>query len=149
MRWTTAAVIALVATAGGCLDPDVGGLEVPFCVDEDGDPSVDVSFSADIMPLFERTIAGCTWCHSPNASDPVGITVGGLDLSSHKQLMKGGSTSSGTIVVAGAPCVSVLYLKLTTAPGSGSRMPRNGPPHFTTEELQLVHDWIAEGGLDN
>ena len=60
-----------------------------------------------------------------------------------------GANSAATIVVPGAPCESVLYLKLSAAPPSGARMPANGPPFFTTDELTLVHDWIAEGGLEN
>jgi len=149
MRWLTPGIIALAITAGGCLDPDVGSLQVPFCANDDSDPSKAVSFTGDILPLFERTIAGCNWCHSPSASKPVGITFGGLDLSDFDSLMDGGFNSAGSIVVNGAPCDSVLYLKLTAAPPSGARMPKNGPPHFTSDELLLVHDWIAEGGLEN
>ena len=134
---------------GGCMDPDVGPLQVPFCTNVDTDPDVSVSFTEDVLPLMHRSVGGCLGCHDPTIGDAVGVAVSGLDLSSYNALLAGGANSASTIVVPGAPCDSVLYRKLTTAPGSGARMPKNGPPFFTPSELQIVHDWIAEGGLEN
>jgi hypothetical protein len=61
----------------------------------------------------------------------------------------GGFHSGAQIVVAGDPCASIMYQKLSDAPPFGSRMPLNGPPFWTDDELQLLHDWIAEGASDN
>ena len=136
-------------TAPACMDPDVGQLQVPFCADFDTNPDVDVSFTEDVFPLIHRTIGGCMGCHNAAVGNAVGVAVSGLDLSNYGALLAGGANSASTIVVPGAPCDSVLYLKLTTAPPSGARMPKNGPPFFTPDELLIVHDWIAEGGLEN
>ena len=144
---TLALCLSVVAQA--CLDPDVGDLVVPFCQDVDSNPAASVSFADDIMPLLQRPLAGCDGCHDPQSLSAPGFTIGGLDLTSHATLLAGGANSAATIVVPGAPCESVLYLKLSAAPPSGARMPANGPPFFTTDELTLVHDWIAEGGLEN
>ena len=138
-----------VVVTKGCMDPDVGALQVPFCTDEDTDPDREVSYAMDIAPLFARSVGGCVMCHIPTGPSPIGISIGGLDLSDYDTLMDGGVNSSSTIVVPGAPCDSELYLKLTAAPPTGARMPANGPPFFTSDEMLLVHDWIAEGGLDN
>ena len=139
----------LGASCLGPLEPDVGPLVNPFCSDEDSDPDTDVSFSQDLMPLFMRDVGGCPACHLPGGETPVGITVGGLDLSTYETLFQGGVQSQGDIVLPGQPCDSVLYEKLSAGPPFGSRMPLNGPPFFTEAELMIVHDWIAEGALEN
>ena len=152
MRWLplVALLVGVPMVSGpGCLDPDVGPLQVPFCVDDDSDSSRSVSYAADIEPLFNNDSTGCADCHLPGGQSPIGISIGGLDLTSFSTLSTGGATSSQSIIVPGKPCKSVLYLKLTAAPPSGARMPATGPPFFTASEIQLVHDWIAEGAHDN
>lgn len=150
---TTFAMLALLCVAvPGCLgplEPDVGDLEVAFCANEDSDPDSDVSFLDDIVPLLLRDAGGCQSCHLPASATPIGISVGGLDLSSYTTLLAGGVNSADDIVVPGQPCDSVLFQKLSPAPPFASRMPLSGPPFLTTSELQLVNDWIAEGADDN
>ena len=53
------------------------------------------------------------------------------------------------IVVAGKPCDSSLLHKLGPAPPYGARMPYNGPPYYSLDDLGLLRDWIAEGAHDN
>ena len=53
------------------------------------------------------------------------------------------------IVVPGDPCRSIILHKLSATPPFGARMPLDGPAYLSTEELLLVHDWIAEGAEDN
>jgi hypothetical protein len=43
----------------------------------------------------------------------------------------------------------MLIQKLGAGPPFGSRMPLNGPPFWNSDELKLLHDWIAEGASDN
>lgn len=140
-------VIALVGPLGplvaACdLAPDTGPPRSDRCSDEDGDPARAVSFTRDVRPLFARL---CAVCHYPGGDDPIGLREGGLDLSSHARLVEGGVRSAGTIVQPGAPCASVLYLKVTPGPPFGARMPLDGPPYLTADEQALIHDWIAEG----
>lgn len=150
-----AALVAALATAAGCsLVPDVGPRlagdaadasddAAGSCDNTDSRPSGQpVSFINDIQPLISRGMGGCG-CHL-NGTKP-----GGLDLSSLSTLRMGGFNSGPQIIVAGDPCSSILYQKLSDTPPFGSRMPRSGPPFWTTEELQLLHDWIAEGAIDN
>jgi hypothetical protein len=64
-------------------------------------------------------------------------------------MRRGGVTTGVRIVIDADPCRSTLVDKISRTPDFGSRMPLSGPPYFTPEEVQLVHDWIAEGADNN
>ena len=140
----------LLAGLWACeLDPDVGPLQRARCSNEDSDPDNTMSYTRDIETIWIRSVSGCgAGCHDPGSDSPIGVTVGGLDLTSYEQLLRGGARSSGNIVVPGKPCESILYLKLTPTPPFGNTMPAGGSP-LSLEDRQLVHDWIAEGARDN
>lgn len=147
------ALLVLAFVLASCLDsyrPDVGPPVREICVDQDSDPAETVSF-ADIqaMILDADRPTRCLNCHDPAAETPIGVEIGGLVLVDWDSLIEGGVNSGAEIVVPGKPCESVLYQKLTAGPPFGSRMPFNGPPFLTDDELQLVHDWIAEGASSN
>ena len=136
-------------TAGCALAPDVGPLLPSACSDADGQPGSTVSFAAQIRPILDRPMAGCS-CHLPAAGEPGTATQqSGLSLGSYASLREGGTNSGPQIVIAGQPCASILYQKVSDAPPFGSRMPLSGPPFLTSDELQLLHDWIAEGAANN
>jgi hypothetical protein len=133
------------------LAPDVGEVRAGLCKPEDSDLTRTVSWENELLPLIKRAngTGGCS-CHLPTNRRTSGIDVGGLDMSTHEKLMKGGKTSTAdTIVVPGDPCASVLLQKTSSAPPFGSRMPSDGPPYFTPFERTLLSDWIAEGAHDN
>ncbi len=143
-------LLALLLTGGACdLEPDVGPPSQARCVDGDSDPDGRVSFALDVMPIFARDVVGCARCHDPGRAGAVGAQLSGLDLSSYDAALEGGARSTATLVVPGEPCDSVLYQKLLPGPPFGGRMPLDGPPYLSNRELQLIHDWIAEGALDN
>lgn len=158
VRFTVAAAVAvtvaIAVAAGGCvLDevaPEVGPPLAGACDPADSDPDVDVSFARDLRPLLDRPRgeAGCS-CHTPTNGTPSGIALGGLDLGSYHAMRQGGVNTGGAIVVPGDPCASELVIKLSDTPAFGARMPLDGPPYLGPEELQLIHDWIAEGAEDN
>lgn len=132
------------------VEPDVGQLQASSCVNEDSDPSEEVSFQDDIvLPVFMKEGTGCLQCHAPDAPTPLGFEVGGLDLSTYAAAARGGANSDGTAVIPGQPCQSIMFQKVSAAPPFGGRMPLNGPPYLSEEELQLVHDWISEGAKNN
>jgi hypothetical protein len=148
--------IVLLAACEITYEPDVGPLQatqpdagmqtdggfVSTGPCTDSDPSTPVSFSLHVRPLTTKSPGGCVFCH--------GVTqTSGFSLGSYESLRRGGQTSGTRIVVPGKPCESVLLQKLGLAPPFGSRMPYNGPPYFTSAELTIVRDWIAEGALNN
>jgi hypothetical protein len=143
-----------LALGAGCLldpiEPDVGPVLAGTCDPSDSDPDVEISFSLDIRPLMNRPRgeAGCS-CHTPTNGNPSGIALGGLNLGSYQSLRQGGRVSGSELVVEGDPCASVIMEKVSDTPSFGARMPLDGPPYLSHDEIQLLHDWIAEGARDN
>jgi hypothetical protein len=167
IRNTYGWIIALALGMSGCdltYEPDVGLLNeaeddddpgVDAAVDPgtdgaiaasgpcvDSDPSTTVSFVLQVRPLLGRSPGGCTGCHGTGAAS-------GFNVTSYESLRRGGQVSNEHIVVAGAPCESVLLQKLSPAPPFGARMPYNGPPFFSAADRTVLRDWIAEGALNN
>ena len=138
-----AAALVLALAAGCVVDetPDVGEPLTGRCNNADSDPKTTVSFFADVHPLMTRAMGGCT-CHQ-------GRQTSGLDISSYASLRRGGINSGDRIIIAGNPCGSILLQKVGETPPFGSRMPLNGPPYLSPDQIQLIHDWVAEGALDN
>jgi hypothetical protein len=148
---TARTLCGLALALAGCtaLAPDVGAPLVGGCKDADSNPAVPVSFARDLKPLIGRMAGGCG-CHLPNGAGPGPATqLVGLELSSYAALRAGGVNTGARIVIAGQPCASLLYQKVSEAPPFGSRMPLSGPPYLTDAEEELFHDWIAEGAADN
>lgn len=145
-----ALALALPALLAACLDgPAVGPPLTATCDDADLDPARATHYRADVEAgVFGEGQLACGRCHLPGGATPVGIDVGGLDLSSYATLRAGG-VSGPDLIVPGEPCASLLYLKLTAAPPAGGRMPLGGPLFASPAQLAVVHDWIAEGARDD
>jgi Planctomycete cytochrome C len=143
------AACLLIALAGCAqlVEPDVGPPLRAACTNIDTDPGHDISFSRDIAPVIAEY--HCTTCHTPSGNTPIGLIVGGLDLTSVETLRAGGARSGASIVVPGKGCDSVLLQKVEPGPPFGSRMPLDGPPYLDDEDLELISDWIIEGAHDN
>lgn len=152
------ALIFAAALCGvtGCIgtldpfDPEVGEALSERCANQDSDPDRDVSFSTQILPILKKQgePVGCS-CHQPSDPNPIGFEQGGLDLSSHMALFRGGNNSKSNIIVPGQPCDSILWQKISAGPPFGARMPFSGPPFLADEKRVLISDWIAEGARDN
>jgi hypothetical protein len=133
----------------GCLDPfapEVGAPLHPICRDEDSDPAKDIVFSTDILETVLKK--DCGFCHFPDGGNPIGITIGGLDVSSYASLRRGGANSLQAIIVPDRPCESILIQKVMDGPPFGARMPLNGPPYLSATDINLLRDWIAEGARE-
>lgn len=105
-----------------------------------------VSFSQDIMPLFES--AGClaSTCHD------AGILVSSeYRLVSYDDVFGPGEEAAmfGICnVVPGNADASYMIEKLLPNPREGDRMPQEGDP-LTEEQIDLIRTWIDEGAQDN
>ncbi|HEY3822335.1 MAG TPA: hypothetical protein VGL81_34455 [Polyangiaceae bacterium] len=153
MRFGALALTVCLGTValGGCgvLDPQTGPAEVA-CSDTDSDPSSPVSFAMQIRPLMNRSSTdptghGCIACHYSTQPVHVCTDLTGLDVATLGALRLGGMISGASIIIPGKPCESALVQKLEGDYFEGLPMPKDGPPYWSQDEIQLVIDWIAEG----
>ncbi|MEN6440424.1 MAG: c-type cytochrome domain-containing protein [Syntrophobacter sp.] len=90
-----------------------------------------VSYS-EIAPILQNR---CLNCHSGAKA------AKGLHLDTYENIIKGSNDEK--VVVPGQPAKSSLLLRLTGA--KTPRMPRNGPPWVSNEDIALIEKWIASG----
>ena len=92
-----------------------------------------VLFSDVVEPIFDSK---CNGCHDPNK------TKGGLMLISEKSILKGGK--DGKIIVPGQPQISLLLQRIHMPEGEKKHMPPSGKPQLTTDEMNLLYQWVKE-----
>ena len=104
------------------------------------DGGADVGFAASVLPLLNTHCAGCH----------IGVSAGGLNFGSSPTAasVRDASGSSGVEVFPGLAAQSFLYLKTTTTPPLGDRMPTGGP-YLSDTQQNLIRDWINQGCQDN
>jgi len=90
------------------------------------DPNGRICFERDILPIFNSKCAS-SGCHDANSS------AEGYVLDSYKHI-----TSSG--ISKGHPSSSKLYNIIIDG-----EMPPRRSPKLTTNEINLIRDWIADG----
>ena len=91
-----------------------------------------VSFNSDIYPLLERR---CIKCHGGEFPSE------GLNLESYEGLMAG--SQNGAVVIAGDANNSLLFEQIASG-----EMPKRGSD-LTTEQIEIIRQWINEGALNN
>lgn len=112
--------------------PDVQGGYTPESLPDNGDTPKsreEVSFQADIQPIFNTR---CVACHGGTA---------GLFLDSYENVMRGGI--NGPAVVPRDPSNSRLVQYV-----SSGYMPYGGPP-LTQAQAATLSNWVAAGARDN
>jgi len=95
-------------------------------------PVAGVSFSNDVRPIFNNN---CAKCHG------IEQIKEGLDLRTYDTLMNG--SFNGTVVTPGNAADSFLVQQIVEG-----EMPKRGPK-LTTEQTQIIEDWINAGALNN
>lgn len=80
----------------------------------------------------------CVKCHSDNSK--MGAPPEGLRLGSHADILKGGER---VVLIPGNPQGSEIIRRVEGL--ASPRMPFDGPPWLTAEEIALLRDWIAQG----
>jgi uncharacterized membrane protein len=91
-----------------------------------------VTFVNDVQPILERR---CTKCHGGEFPSE------GLKLESYESLMAG--SQNGGVIIVGDANNSLIIQKLESG-----EMPKRGQ-HLTTEQIELIRQWINEGALNN
>ena len=116
-----------------------------------------VSFSSDIQPIFTER---CIVCHKPGGSGYsfTGGENSGLDLRqgfSYNKLVNVSTFQESGVapflrVDPGNFDNSYLYQKIYSGnPKGGERMPLNGPPYLSGQQIQMIKTWINSGAQNN
>jgi len=108
-----------------------------------------VTFSTQIQQQILNP--ACVACHTDEGRTPssglnlkTGVSI--ANLVNIASVGKAGAVR----VIPGNPSGSYLIQKLEGAPDIvGLRMPRNGPPYLTTEQVALIRQWIQNGAPNN
>jgi len=137
----SAVLAAVIIAAAACGSPGQTNTTTPATT-----TSSQISFSADIQPLFNSR---CVACHQ-------GVGDAGLSLEpgkAHAGLVNVASTQSPLVRVSpGNPEQSYLLNKLTGTQlqvgGSGARMPF-GSSALSESQIDLVRSWISQGAQNN
>ena len=95
-------------------------------------PSINLSFANDVMPIF---INSCNKCHGLEQIKE------GLDMRTYETLMKG--SFNGSVITPGNADDSFLVQQLLDG-----EMPKRGPK-LTTEQIQIIIDWVNAGAINN
>jgi mono/diheme cytochrome c family protein len=91
-----------------------------------------VSYSNDVMPIFNQY---CVKCHGLEQIKE------GLDLRTYDTLLAG--SFNGPVVIPGDAANSYLIQLLNEG-----KMPKRGPKP-TTDQVQIITDWINQGAANN
>jgi hypothetical protein len=91
-----------------------------------------VSFSTDVLPIFERR---CVKCHGGERTEE------GLRLTSHAEVLSG--SWNGPVIEPGNAADSYLIEEVESG-----EMPKN-EPRLLPAEIQILTDWVTAGAPDN
>ncbi len=140
MIWTRFEVVGALAVPLGLM---LAQINLPLSLVAQGEArsshtEADVSFTEDVAPILEGK---CVICHGgPDENGAITKELE-LDLTSYDALMVG--SEFGPIVEPGNAEDSVLWMMIEVGD-----MPQEGEP-LTTEELEVIKTWIAEGAQNN
>jgi len=93
---------------------------------------------AHVAPLFARH---CAKCHSDKGQ--MGAAPEGYRLTSHAATL---STDERARVVPGHPEASELLRRIKGL--ARPRMPLDGPPYLSADDIELIETWIVQGARD-
>jgi mono/diheme cytochrome c family protein len=138
LKWSLRGITALVVQAVAA------SLWIASVSAQSSEPTLnreesEILFVRRIAPLLE---AKCLACHGGDRKN----IQGGLNLSNHSQLLKGGD-SGEPAVVSGKPETSPLYLAVTRVHESWSAMPPKEADRLSEQELRWLRQWIAAGAI--
>lgn len=138
--------LAGLLLTGGCGGSNSPTAPTPPPSGGGGGGSATVTLSMLQTQVFS---ARCTSCHGgPGGQEGLNLAAG----SAHGSLVNVASAQKpGAIrVIPGDPDNSYLVQKLRGDAGIvGLRMPRNGPPFLSDDQINLVRQWIQQGAPNN
>jgi hypothetical protein len=137
--------LALVVLLAGC-----GTVKTPTEPPADGPGGVPAfTFTQIQTQIFTPTCAK-SGCHAASTGGQQGLVLdSGV---SYGLLVNHPATENSTLdrVEPGAPERSYLILKLRGDPSiTGDRMPQDGPPYLSTDQIEGIAAWIRAGAPNN
>ncbi len=107
----------------------------------------EISFKADVMPVFKKN---CLPCHAEDQYNPSELSLDSFELT-----VAGGK--HGVPVVPGKPEESLLVQKVGENPPFGDRMPMDprkkrgemSKKKLTDDEIRILSEWIGQGAKNN
>lgn len=111
--------------------------------------SSEVSFSSDVLPIFQKN---CVQCHDEGGE---GVSTSGFSIHDYDSVMRG--TQFGPVVIPGSSASSSLYLVVAQKTAPEIHM----PPHDThawaegrgsplsTDQVETIKNWIDQGAKNN
>ena len=140
MIWTRFEVMGVLAVPLGLM---LARTDLPLTLVAQGETQfsnteAEISFSEDVAPILEENCVICQGGADENGAIKKEME---LDLTSYDALMVG--SEFGSIVEPGNAEDSVLWMMIELGD-----MPQEGEP-LTTEELEVIKTWIAEGAQNN
>lgn len=131
-RWVRAGLPRGAAAAAG--SPAVATASAAAARPAPGEP---VTYR-HVAPLFATR---CAKCHTDNGL--MGPAPEGYRLTSHASTL---ASAERARVVPGRPEASELVRRIRGQ--ARPRMPFDGPPYMSGDEIQLIEDWVAQGARD-
>ena len=132
-----ATALVLMTGAGNLMplaNPALAAQETP--AQKAAPPAGSTPGYADVSQITAKYL--CTVCHG--GAEP----RAGLSLDDYKSMMKG--SKRGPVIVPGNPAGSEIVRRLKGA--SEPRMPFDGPPWLSDDEVTLIEQWIAAGAKE-
>ena len=155
LSWSTAASFALLMVGDACAPSARSQLVAD--ADDAGAPDASegpprVSFRRDIRPYMDHSSTdedghGCAACHYSTRGSHIGLDATGLDLATLGALRRGGENTGTDIILTTNPGESGLARKLRGTFHTGERMPKDGPPYWSDDDIEAVEQWIKEGAV--
>lgn len=97
-------------------------------------PSQVALFNDAVQPLLREK---CGKCHIKDKP------AGGLDVAKHAAMLEGGYSGAG--VVPNDRSKSVLFARIILPANHDERMPPEGEPALSADEVELIGEWIDQG----
>ncbi len=108
----------------------------------DSSPSVaDISFSKQVQPIFAQH---CLTCHNEKGE---GAIASGLKLSNYKEVLKG--TRFGPVIKPGDSLSSTLVILVEGRANPAINMPHGNQAPLSSEQIQILRQWIDQGARNN
>ncbi|MBI3773662.1 MAG: c-type cytochrome [Gammaproteobacteria bacterium] len=100
-----------------------------------------VSYASDILPILQQN---CFECHQTGGK---GEKASALNMETYAGLMKG--TKYGPVINPGKSLTSTLVLLVEGRANQVIKMPHDGRPSLSDQQIQAIKAWIDQGAQNN